>query len=76
MDNWYDLDGDLQQAEMEFEMGDDEDGDAEYQMDMIKDELDDTKDSIRKIMNKYQDEVGKDKDSDDVVYEFRRRYQG
>ena len=67
MDNWYDLDGDLQQAEMEFEMGDDEDGDAEYQMDMIKDELDDTKDSIRKIMNKYQDEVGKDKDSDDVV---------
>ena len=67
MDNWYDLDGDLQQAETEFEMGDDEDGEIEYEMDMIKDDLDDTKDSIRKIMNKYQDEAGKDKDSDDVV---------
>ena len=65
MSNWYDLDGDLQQAEMEFEMGDDEDGDAEYQMDMIKDELDITKADIRRIMMKYQDEAEKDKDSDD-----------
>ena len=65
MDNWYDLDGDLQQAEMEFEMGDDEDGDAEYQMDMIKDELDVTKADIRRIMMKYKDDAEKEKDSDD-----------
>lgn len=65
MSNWYDLDGDLQQAEMEFEMGDDEDGDAEYQMDMIKDELDITKADIRRIMMKYKDDAEKEKDSDD-----------
>ena len=65
MSDWYDLDGDLQQAEMEFEMGDDEDGDAEYQMDMIKDELDITKADIRRIMMKYKDDAEKEKDSDD-----------
>ena len=67
MSNWYDLDGDLQQAEMEFEMGDDEDGDAEYQMDMIKDELDITKADIRRIMMKYKDDAEKEKDSDDDI---------
>tara|TARA_B100002019_G_scaffold105342_1_gene90523 strand:- start:1122 stop:2168 length:1047 start_codon:yes stop_codon:yes gene_type:complete len=65
MSQWYDLDGDLSVLHPEDAEDEEEGEEIENQIAMVEDELETTKDAIRKIMMKYKNKAEKEREEKD-----------